>query len=236
MPATASPPELSIIIPTFNEAQNIIELGAVLHQRKLEIIVADGGSTDGTVASAQSQGFKTITSPKKGRGAQMNTGAKLAQAPVLLFLHADCRPPKNFEALILNAINGGYPAGCFRLEFDWRHPLLNFSAWLTRFDINAFRFGDQGLFITQNLWHKLGGYKAELLLLEDQDLVIRARQKERFKILPQPMLTSARKYQENGAWRLQWLFFKVWWRYQKGHSQQEIINFYRQNIKDEKQA
>jgi rSAM/selenodomain-associated transferase 2 len=228
-------PKISIVIPTFNEAQNIKALGAWLKADGLQVIVADGGSTDATQAMAQTQHFEWVACPQKGRAAQLNYGAQKAKAPILFFMHADSRPPKDFATLIQNVVNKKYQAGCFRLQFDWSHPLLKFSAWLTRFNLNAFRFGDQGFFVSQKIWQKLGGYNQELLLLEDQDIAIRAKKLGRFKIISKPMLTSARKYRVNGAWRLQWIFFNIWWRAQKGQNQTKLLAYYRQKIKDDKQ-
>ena len=115
---------ISIIIPTYNEADQIAETISKTHaanvEHQIEIIVADGGSTDETVTIALSANTITIVSNKKGRVAQMNKGASVAKGDVLYFLHADSIPPKNFAGSILNAVNKNFSSGCFRLSFD--HP------------------------------------------------------------------------------------------------------------------
>ncbi len=228
-------PYLSIIIPTFNEEANLKRLAPHISAPHIQVIVSDGGSTDDTPQLARELGFAVVKSPKKGRGPQLNQGAKLAKAPVLFFLHADCKPPEGFDQAIKQTIAKGYSSGCFRLQFDWNHWLLSFSAYLTRFNFNAVRFGDQGFFVTHALWQQLHGYNTELLLMEDQDIVRRARKLETFKIVAKPMLTSARKYRANGALRLQWIYFNIWWRFYRGYPQKELLNYYRQKIVDDRQ-
>jgi glycosyltransferase involved in cell wall biosynthesis len=96
---------ISIVIPTYNEAdqiaQTISKTNAAKGEHQIEIIVADGGSTDETLPIALRSNAITIVSNKKGRAAQMNKGASVAKGDVLYFLHADSIPPKNFAGSIL---------------------------------------------------------------------------------------------------------------------------------------
>ena len=84
----------------------------------------------------------------------MNLGATIAKEKVLYFLHADSTPPQNFTADISKAVGQGYGIGCYRLAFDYKHWLLKANCWFTRFDVNAFRFGDQSLFVTKEIFDK----------------------------------------------------------------------------------
>src|SRR5687768_12629910 len=128
---------LSIIIPTYNEANQIAQTIRKTHAanggHEIEIIVADGGSTDGTMAIAKACGAIVINSQQKGRAAQMNKGASIARGEILYFLHADSLPPQDFAMQILNAYNKGAISGCFRLAFDYDHWFLKAHCWFTRF-------------------------------------------------------------------------------------------------------
>lgn len=227
--------KISIIIPVLNEEQGLGPLIEHLRQNSTaknieEIIVVDGGSTDTTLKVAQSAGVKIIHSPK-GRARQMNAGAHQAPGPILYFLHADSYPPPRFDQHILKAVHDGNAAGCFRLKFDERHPLLNFSAWCTRFKVQAFRYGDQSLFVEKWLFEKTGGFQENLMVMEDNDIIKRLRKKTGFKVLPYAVQTSARRYRQNGVWRLQFLFTLIYFGYELGVSQQALVNFYKSRIK-----
>ena len=119
---------ISIIIPTFNEENNIGKL--VSHLKKngdeklLEIIVSDGGSNDHTLPNATQAGASAFLSPQKGRAAQMNFGASLAKGSVLYFVHADTTPPYTFAADIIKAIDDGFDIGRFRTKFDSSSQML----------------------------------------------------------------------------------------------------------------
>ncbi len=230
-------PQISIIIPTFNEGEIISELISRIKTSTIgvayEIIVADGGSSDQTIQQALISRVKVVRCPQKGRGVQLNYGARQASGQILFFLHADSVPPKNLLHHILKAREKGYDAGCFRLKFSQANLFLRANAWLTRFDVNAFRFGDQGLFVTREFFQKSGGYRNDMLVLEDQEMVVRLRRLgARFYIMPDYITTSSRKYHENGAVRLQFTFLLVWINYKRGKSQQELVQLYKKRIKD----
>jgi len=111
---------ISIIIPALNEADNLQKLIPALRQNTqvpIEIIVVDGGSTDESLAICASYAVTTLTG-KKGRAIQMNFGASHAKGEILYFVHADAIPPKGYGESIIQAIQAGYPIGCFRLKFD----------------------------------------------------------------------------------------------------------------------
>ncbi len=230
---------ISVIIPTFNEAAHIkatIEKLWEYDEGRLinEIIIADGGSADDTVVIANSIGLKAVISPKKGRSAQMNYGASLATENILYFLHADTIPPKNFTADILRAIENGYGAGCFMLSFDYDHWLLKANCWFTRFDIDAVRFGDQSLFVKKEIFKKAGGFDEKHIVLEDQHIIKQLKKVCRFTIVKKPMLTSARKYLENGIYKTKGTFYLIYFMYRVGFSQQKLVDTYRKLIKQNK--
>lgn len=226
---------ISIIIPTFNEEENIAALIEEIRKRDSgnlvkEIIISDGKSTDNTVDIASKAGELVIECPMKGRSAQMNYGASIAQNEIVYFLHADSIPPKNFSEYILNAFQNNYTSGCFRLAFDHDHWFLKANAWFTRFNVNAIRFGDQSLFVTKDVFEKAGGFKEELLMMEDQEIIHRLKKFGKFKVMDAAVTTSARKYLENGIYRMQGIFYRIWLLYYLGYSQKYLLKLHRKLI------
>ncbi len=229
---------ISIIIPTYNEAGQIAQtIDRVLMAREdyaVEIIVVDGGSDDETVSIAKDLGVITVIADRKGRGAQMNCGAMRAGGGILYFLHADSRPPVGFARHINDALNKGASGGCFRLAFDVNHWFLRANCWFTRFNINSVRFGDQSLFVKKTIFMTCGKFRENLVVMEDQEIVHRIRKHGRFIVMKAAVITSARKYQENGIYRMQAIFFGIWLLYYFGYPQEHIIKFYRSHIRKHK--
>lgn len=224
---------ISVIIPTYNEEENIaktIETVREYGDQIKEIIVVDGGSRDKTVERAKSCEIEVLTSPQKGRAAQMNYGAEHAEGEILYFLHADSLPPEGFTSQIKNAVQVGHKAGCFQLAFDRDHMLLNFYAWCTRFDIDAFRFGDQSLFITRTAFQKIGGFREDHIVMEDNEIIRRIKQQFSFKILDDSVITSARKYERVGVVKLQLLFTLIFVLYHLGVEQEKLVDILRKGV------
>lgn len=229
--------KLSIIIPALNEEERIGMLVRELRRRETgsigEIVVVDGGSSDRTAEKAEEAGARMFESDRKGRAVQMNLGAERARFPMLYFLHADSIPPEGFDRKIKRAHEAGYPAGCFRLAFDRDHPVLRFYAWCTRFDVNAFRFGDQSLFITEKLFDMIGGFDSGLIVMEDNEIVRRIKRVDSFAIIPDEVTTSARKYMTNGIIRLQLIFSLIYVLFFLGVSQENLVGIYRKFVSDQ---
>jgi rSAM/selenodomain-associated transferase 2 len=228
----------SIIIPTYNEADQIAQTISRTHaangKHEAEIIVVDGGSSDDTISIAEDCGAIVIKSERKGRAAQMNKGASVASYELLYFLHADSIPPHGFTGKILSACSNGAKSGCFRLAFDYDHWFLKANAWFTRFDVNAVRFGDQSLFVTAAVFNKAGGFREDLLMMEDQEIIHRLKKHGRFKVMNDYVVTSARKYLDNGVYRMQGIFYRIWAMYYLGYSQEQMLKIHRRLIRKHK--
>jgi rSAM/selenodomain-associated transferase 2 len=230
---------ISVIIPTYNEEEQIQATIQLLLKQDTsglikEIILSDGGSTDNTAAIAQREGGKVVVSPKKGRATQMNYGTMFASHNILYFLHADTIPPRNFSNHIVTEIDKGFEAGCFMLSFDYDHWFLKANCWFTRFDVDTIRFGDQSLFVTKEKFKQVGGFCEKHIVMEDQAIIKQLKKIARFTIIGKPVITSARKYLENGIYKTQGIFFIIYFMYRLGFSQEKLVYTYRKLIRQNK--
>jgi rSAM/selenodomain-associated transferase 2 len=195
---------ISVIVPTLDEAEGIDACLAALAGQAgdFEIIVADGGSTDGTQAIAARRA-RLILAPR-GRAAQMNAGAAAASGEVLLFLHADALLAAGALVAVAQALaKPGVVGGGFSKRYDGGGAVLAAvgravvavrSGWRGRF------VGTQGIFVRRSAFERLGGYR-EWPLLEDVDFSDRMRRAGRVVLLPVPITVSARRYLTRGVAR-----------------------------------
>ncbi|MBT8321485.1 MAG: TIGR04283 family arsenosugar biosynthesis glycosyltransferase [Eudoraea sp.] len=230
----SNPRRISVIVPVLNEQELVEPLEAAIRRATtsdgvLEIIYIDGGSSDHTVDRAKHLEAR-ILQCEKGRARQMNTGARVARGDILYFLHADTLPPKGFDQAIISAVNAGMEAGCFRMKFDSNSWFLGFFAWFTRFNHWLCRGGDQSLFISQESFKDLGGFKENYLIYEDLEFIGRIYRKGQFKILPDYVVTSARKYDQVGKFRLQYHFAIIHLKNYLGASPETIYSYYKRHI------
>ena len=226
---------ISIIIPTLNEKETIEKLLSTLDENAfdkdlLEIIIVDGGSSDGTIKILEQRTEIILLKSKKGRAKQLNTGAAAAQGSILYFIHADSLPPKHFDSMIINEVKNGNFAGCFRLKFDSKHWWLILAGWFTRFNWSICRGGDQSLFITKALFHQLGGYDESFEIYEDNVLINQLYKKKQFVVIPAHITTSARLYIKHGIWKLQYHFWRIHLMHYLGAKAQDIHQYYKKNI------
>jgi rSAM/selenodomain-associated transferase 2 len=190
---------ISIIIPTLNEAQVIgktLDVVTGLHGR-MEIIVADGGSADDTVAIARRRGAHVLEG-RGGRGLLMHAGASQAQGEVLWFLHADTHPAVDALEHILDALRRpDVVGGHFVVWFNGRRRAARFLtllyAHLHRF---GFCYGDSALFVRRNIYEAVGGFRP-FPLFEDLDLVRRLQERGRFPCIPSRVVVSSRRFEEH---------------------------------------
>lgn len=214
-PGIKSPPQtpvFSIILPVYNEAGVLGQtLSGLPGGGEVEIIVVDGGSTDGTANVASGFPQARLVTAARGRGSQMNAGAGAARGQFLVFLHADTLlGAEHLAALRRAAMAPAFAAGAFELLLTPRLPSLRFIAWGAnrRARLLGLPYGDQALILRRDLWEKLGGFSSQRP--EDLDLVIRLRRYARIRILTPAVASSGRKWLEQGYFRTtmkNWLFF-----------------------------
>jgi rSAM/selenodomain-associated transferase 2 len=198
-----STPKISIIVPILNEATTLDAFLQHLYQQKgePEIILADGGSTDGTrEVLRRFPGIKFVRSGG-GRGKQMNDGAREARGEILLFLHADTTLPADALLKIEETLaDPCVAAGSFSLEFDHPGSFFRILSIFGRINHHLFTYGDQGLFLRAITFRRIRGFK-EIPVMEDVEIQERLRKDGTFIKLKEPVFTSARRYLQNGRFR-----------------------------------
>jgi len=188
---------ISVVVPTLDEATRLPALLAALAREAEphEVIVADGGSRDGTPACAAAAGARIVTTPP-GRGLQLAAGAAQARGDVLLFLHADSRFPAGGLAAITAALTDtSIVGGNFQLRFDGDD---GFSRWLDGFygwiRARGIYYGDSGIFVRRAVHDRLGGIQP-IALMEDFAFVRRLESAGRTACIADPVLvTSSRRF------------------------------------------
>ena len=222
-----APRLVSIIIPTLNEEDAIAPTlrQARRQEGPVEILVADGGSTDDTRSVAQARGATVLQAPR-GRAPQMNHGADCSSGDILLFLHADTRLPPNGLSRIRRALAAPDAiAGTFRLRFDDPTPLLRFYAWCTRWPWIRLCFGDRGQFVERSAFEAVGGFP-DWPLFEDLELAARLQGHGRFRFLDAAVTTSARRFRRHGPLRQQLLNLYLWGHYLWGTDPDRLASLY----------
>ncbi len=199
--------KLSIVMPVLNEAGSIedaLRALAPLRRRSVEVVVADGGSSDATVALARPLADIVIAAPR-GRGTQMNAGAAASGGEVLLFLHADTRLPPQADALIRDGFaRSGCRSGRFWGRFDIRiagaHPLFSIiaAAMNIRSRITGIATGDQAIFMSRAAFGR--GFP-DIALMEDIAMTKRLKRSGPPLCIAAPAVTSGRRWEKHGVMR-----------------------------------
>jgi rSAM/selenodomain-associated transferase 2 len=195
--------KISVILPVLNEAALLPDTLQSLAQSQdpyLEIIVADGGSGDGTVALARQYTNKVVAAPR-GRGQQMNQGASQAEGDVFLFLHADsCLEAGGIEEIREGMRDERVVGGAFRLAIRSNRTALGFvsSAANLRTLLTRIPYGDQGIFVRRKVFERMGGYR-DLPFMEDLDFCRRLKREGKILLLKKRVWTSPRRWEKEGA-------------------------------------
>ncbi len=223
--------KISIIIPTFNEADNLPLLLSDLSIKKKEgeIIIVDCGSEDETIDIAKIYGAKILKSKEKSRGLQFNIGANNAIGEWFIFLHADSRLNKDWFAKVKSAISGNYSNFYFfKFKISNKNIIYRFLEIIVNIRSYFFKtpYGDQGLVIHRKLYFKYGGYR-EIPLMEDFDLITRLNNKN-LKLIKSPIYTSSRKWEKTNIFIQSFKNWRFRRRWLKGESIKSIfIDYYK---------
>ena len=221
--------KISAIIPTLNEASNIEALLQRLARTPgvSEIVVADGGSTDGTTDFVLQYPAARLVPSEPGRGLQLRAGASRAGGDVLLFLHADVTPPEDVADQIEKALGRGYIGGNFRLRYPGGGLL---GRWLERFVVPLYRklgryYGDSGFFVRRDAYDAFGGFP-HVPVMEDIVFAGRMESYGPTAYLPGPMVSSPRRW-EGRPLRTLFLWAAMQTAYNFGVSPWRLVRFYK---------
>jgi rSAM/selenodomain-associated transferase 2 len=210
---------LSIVIPVLNEQAYIAATLTRLARDfgDCEIVVVDGGSTDGTVETATTTIAAELGRPTvrvirgpRGRARQMNTGAAHATGDVLWFVHADTRIDPTAEQQIRAAlVDPAVVGGGLTLRFDRAGPALRYLAWTSNQRARRLHwiFGDQAMFVRREVFHAIGGFPG-LPIMEDLEASRRLAHQGQLVVLAATCTASARRFDQHGTWRM--LVFMQW--------------------------
>ncbi len=209
---------LSIIIPVLNEASNLRRLLPSLPGKcpGAELIVVDGGSSDGTVEVVQQFPTARLVASRRGRARQMNAGAREARGNILLFLHADTFLPDGAGDAIQAALaDPRIVWGRFDVRLDSPRAIFQIIAFFVnlRSRLTRIATGDQALFVRKAVFAQMGGFP-DIPLMEDVELTKRLKRHGDIAILRPPVTVSARKWEREGVlrtillmWTLRLLYF-----------------------------
>jgi rSAM/selenodomain-associated transferase 2 len=223
--------KLSIVIPVLDEAARLPALLRALKREPCdgtEIIVVDGGSSDGSPDAARGLGA-TVIEGYRGRGQQLAAGTRAARGEAILFLHADTVLPPNAAAQIEEAlVDPAVVGGNFALTFDgadrFSRWLDGFYAWLRG---NGFYYGDSAIFIRRDVLARIGGIRP-ISLMEDHDLVRRMERAGRTVCLDRPgAVTSSRRFDKRHPLGIVWQWTYLHVLYHAGISPDLLARLYR---------
>lgn len=198
---------LTIIIPTLNEAatlQSSLQALQPLRARGVQVVVVDGGSRDSTATIAKPLADLVLTAPR-GRALQMNAGAAAARSEMLLFLHADTRLPMEADELTFKNIWGRFDV---RIDSSsWMLKIVStFINWRSR--LSGIATGDQAIFVRRDAFEAVGGFD-NIPLMEDIALSKKLKRLSRPTCLHEKVITSARRWEQYGVWRIIFLMWKL---------------------------
>ncbi len=223
--------KLSVIVPVLNEAPQLpalVEQLSQLARQGVEVLIADGGSEDGSAATAGRAGFMVMRSPR-GRARQMNAAAAQATGDVLLFLHADTQLPAHAERYIERALaNGHHVWGRFDVRISGRPFMLRVVGRMMnlRSRLTGIATGDQAMFAARAAFDAAGGFPDQPLM-EDIELSKRLLALSRPACIAHCATTSGRRWETHGVWRTILLMWRLRWDYWRGVPAQRLARAYR---------
>jgi rSAM/selenodomain-associated transferase 2 len=207
--------EITIIIPVLNEADTIrrtVTAIRSLEGDRPEIVVVDGEMIMGTLQAIADMNDVVKIGGPKGRASQMNEGARMAKGRILLFLHSDTRLPKDGLSSIVKALSDDRIAGgSFGIAFEPNNIYLRTISFLNsiRVRITRIPYGDHAIFIRRDVFEKMGGYP-KTRFMEDVMLMKKLRSsRKRIVIIPKKVITSSRRFKDDGYVRHSIRYFIV---------------------------
>lgn len=229
---------ISVIIPTLDEERTILD--TLAHTASLgfdELIVADGGSTDGTRALVESYRLNSRASSlspiqwvlaPSGRARQMNEGAKASSGEILLFLHADTRLPNDAKQIVEATLaDQRMVGGRFDVRFDrpsgWGTIISATMNWRSR--LSGIATGDQALFVRRHIFEQMGGF-ADMPLMEDIELSRRLKRRGTIAAPTATVTTSFRRWEQHGPLQTILLMWTLRFLYWSGVNPHRLKNYY----------
>ncbi len=220
-------PEISVIIPVLNDAIALARILKQLGPYQCQVIVVDGGSSDGSQEVALHY-RRTLVESAAGRSIQMNAGAARATGDVLFFLHADSVLPEYFESLIKGAMRGQrFNWGRFDVRLSGSHVMFKVISWFmnTRAQLTGISTGDQGLFVKRSVFEQIGGF-AEIPLMEDIEITKRLSRLGPAYRISSPIIASSRRWESFGITRTILLMWSLRLRYFFGETPESLAKRY----------
>ena len=221
--------KLSVIVPALNEAgvlAGALQALAPLRARGHEVIVADGGSEDGSASLAAPLADRVIVAPR-GRAAQMNAGAAAATGEALVFLHADTRLPRDADEAIGAALQT-HDWGRFDVNIEGDRLALGIVAFFMnlRSRLTGIATGDQAIFVRRMAF---AGFP-DIALMEDVAFSKAMRLRSPPACLRQAVVTSGRRWQRHGVLRTVILMWRLRLAYWRGVSPDELARRYARGL------
>lgn len=226
---TQNLPLVSVIIPALNEERSIGEILEILHNRTgVEVIVADGGSSDRTVEICRDFSASVI-STCAGRGAQMNAGAKAAKGEILLFLHADTLLPPDWQDAVRQALGDEkVTGGAFSFALSGSSLAFSLITFMVnmRSKIIGLPYGDQAIFVRREIFEKLHGFKS-LPIMEDVAFIRDLKKLGKVAIVESAVITSSRRWEKEGWLKTTVRNQALLYLYLLGVSPEKLYRFYK---------
>lgn len=221
---------ISIIIPIYNEEKRVVMFQEQLRelQGTCEILFVDGGSSDRTLELID-PGY-TVLHSEKGRGRQMNAGAKASCGDILFFLHCDSElPPKPLAEI--RRVMRDHQAGCFGIAFH-SHNFFMFTCRVIsnhRVKDRKIMFGDQGIFVDRELFFEVGMFP-QIPIMEDYQFSLTLKEKRvKLGMTGRRIYTSDRRFPKGTIpkLKLMWKMNRLRKMYRAGVSIERISDMYR---------
>lgn len=218
---------VTIIVPTYNEEENILKLQKNIDKLNgdFEVIFSDGFSTDKTFDLIKIGQFRKKIRETSYRSNQMNTAYNYAKGDYIWFVHADCIVHENS---VLAIESSEADIGCFKLKFDCEKLMLKIIAYNSNKRVRKrnIAFGDQGIFIKKEIFSQLHGYKP-IPLMEDYDLSIRVSEMGiKIRQINLPIITSARRFLDKGIYKTMIKMQILQYRFRRGDDIYKIHSDY----------